>query len=169
MQLQNTALPSFDLSEGLWALEAPQSAADERCLLFDLGGQQFATPIVSLRDILTLESITRTPGLASWVRGLTNVRGAVVGVVDLARFLGLSEGEIHRGRLLVCGAGTRLVAFAVAGVSSIVDYQAADLQESGSIAGRVGRYIESLVPIEGIPIPLLDLGRLLADDEIVGR
>jgi chemotaxis signal transduction protein len=71
--------------------------------------------------------------------------------------------------LLVCGGGTRLVAFAVAEASSIVDYQSADLQDAGSIAGRVGRYVDSLVPIEGHTVPLLDLGRLLADDEIVGR
>jgi len=169
MQVREVESSRFDLSEGLWALEAPPSAATERCLLFDVGAQHFATPIVVLRDILPLEFITAVPGLASWVLGLTNVRGTVVGVVDLARFLGLGDGDLKRGRLLVCGGGTRLVAFAVAEASSIVDYQSADLQDAGSIAGRVGRYVDSLVPIEGHTVPLLDLGRLLADEEIVGR
>jgi chemotaxis signal transduction protein len=106
------------------------------------------------------------------VLGVTNVRGTVVGVVDLASFLGLGEGPLAGGRLLVCGAGTRLVAFAVADARDVLDYAPDALLPVGAsasaTAGRRGeRFVTALVPTAESAVPLLDLERLLGEDELV--
>jgi chemotaxis signal transduction protein len=159
----------LDLSEGLWALEAATPDATERCLLFECGGHPFAAPISMLRDVLTHTATTRVPGVPSWVLGLTNVRGTVVGVVDLARFLGLAEREARASRTLICGAGPRLVGLAVADARRLVDYTADELSSAVGLTGRTGQYVQSLVPVDGGLVPLLDVKRLLEDDELTGR
>ena len=78
--------------------------------------------MAQLRGVEPYEAVTPVPHVPAWVLGVTNVRGTVVGVVDLAGFLGLGEGPLAGGRLLVCGAGARLVAFAVAAARDVLDY-----------------------------------------------
>jgi purine-binding chemotaxis protein CheW len=159
----------LDLSEGLWALDAVASETTERCLLFECGGSTFAAPIIYLRDVLVYAPSTRVPGVPAWVLGLTNVRGTVVGVIDLARYLGLADPEPRMTRTLICGVGARLVGLAVADARRLVDYVSEDLSVASGLNGRISHYVDSLVPVDGSLVPLLDVKRLLEDDELTGR
>jgi purine-binding chemotaxis protein CheW len=168
-----TAAPAaWDLRDSLWALAATAPPARERCLLCTVGRTRLALPIAFLRGVETYDAVTPVPHLPAWVLGVTNVRGTVVGVVDLAGFLGMGEGPLAGGRLLVCGGGTRLVAFAVADARDVLDYAPDTLipvAASGpaTAGGRAERFVTALVPTEGSAVPLLDLERLLGDDELV--
>ena len=159
----------LDLSEGLWALDTSAPEATERCLLFECGGREFAAPIGSLRDVLVYASTTRVPGVPSWVLGLTNVRGTVVGVVDLARFLGLDEQGTRSTRTLICGFGPRLVGFAVSDARRLINYVHRELSPTQGVSGRMSHFVEALLPVDGTLIPLLDVKRLLEDDELTAR
>ena len=165
MTATERTLTSFD--GGLWALDVAPTPAKDRCLIFAAADEPFAISIGFLRDVLTIESITPLPGVAPWVLGLTNVRGTVVGVVDLARFLGQGKVDTRTGRLLVCRSGARTVGLAVAEAHRIVDHAPTDLAPVMSVTGRLGRYVHSAVFVDGELIPLLDVDRLLAGDELV--
>lgn len=158
----------FDPREAFWLLEAvPQAAAPDRALLCEVGTMRFAVPITYLRGVEPYESVAPLPRVPAWVVGVTNVRGTVVGVVDLGRFLGAAETAPGRGRLMICGAGPRLVALAVHATPTVLDYSPTTLMDAVGVSGRVGRYVAGLVPTDGTAVPLLDVGRLLADDELV--
>jgi purine-binding chemotaxis protein CheW len=161
---------AWDLREALWALTAAPTPARARCLLCTVGRTRLALPMTNLRGVEPYEVVTPLPHLPSWVRGVTNVRGTVVGVVDLATFLGLGEAAGPAGRLLVCGAGARLVALAVTDAREVLDYAPEALlpvASPGAAGGRGERYLAALVPTGETAIPLLDLERLLTDDELV--
>jgi purine-binding chemotaxis protein CheW len=168
-----TAAPAaWDLRDALWALQAAAPPARDRCLLCTVGRTRLALPMAQLRGVEPYEVVTPVPHVPAWVLGVTNVRGTVVGVVDLAGFLGLGEGPLAGGRLLVCGAGTRLVAFAVAAARDVLDYAPDTLipvagRGPATAGGRGERFVTALVPSEGSVVPLLDLQRLLGDDELV--
>lgn len=55
---------------------------------FRMGGNLFVTPREEVREILTYPGVTRVPGAKSWLKGLANVRGQLLPIVDLQAFLG---------------------------------------------------------------------------------
>jgi purine-binding chemotaxis protein CheW len=167
MSLVDAALQPFDLREVLWAPQPAALEAERRCLLCEVAERRFALPIEYLRSVEPNVLVTPLPQMPDWVLGVTNVRGSVVGVVDLARFLSLGVTPAGRGRLLICGAGERQVALAVTAARSVLDYQPTTLQEAPSLEGRVARYVAGLVPADATAVPLLDVGRLLADEELL--
>jgi len=169
-------------SHRLWALQetAPQLAL-QRCLVCNAGGTRLALPIEPLRSIEPLVNVMPVPHMPPWVRGVTNVRGTVVGVVDLGEFLGvgpssvglpspatggLSMGTIAAGRMLVCASGPRLVAFAVADARDVADYDQSQVLPTGNLPGRAARYAAGLVHLEDGVAILLNVERLLGDDEL---
>jgi purine-binding chemotaxis protein CheW len=139
-----------------------------RCLVCEAGSTVFAIPIEYLRGVEACAEITPLPHLPEWVAGLTTVRGGVLGVVDLARFLGLGKVSAGTGRLVICAAGARQVALAVAAARTIVNYGPAALQETGGTGGGVSQYVRGLITTDDRTVPVLDVERLLADDQLVG-
>jgi twitching motility protein PilI len=64
---------------------------------FRLGSERFVVPRDEVREVLMVPpAITRVPGAKSWVRGLANVRGHLLPLVDLREFLGSGVGGTER-------------------------------------------------------------------------
>jgi purine-binding chemotaxis protein CheW len=65
------------------------AAAVSQYLSFFLAGEEYALGILQVKEIIEYETVTRVPGSPSWVRGVFNLRGRVVPLVELASKLGL--------------------------------------------------------------------------------
>jgi twitching motility protein PilI len=86
------------------AREGAPAAADEWVGIgFRLGGEHFVTGRSDVREVLPLpEHVTRVPGAKSWLRGIANLRGQLLTVVDLKAFLGAGSASGERqARILV--------------------------------------------------------------------
>jgi len=70
-------------------------------LTFFLAGDEYAISIVQITEIIECTTLTRVPGAPPWIRGVLNLRGAVVPVVDLAVKFGLPSTEITRRTCVV--------------------------------------------------------------------
>lgn len=69
---------------------------------FTLEGRHFVAPLDQVAEILSVPAYTRVPGVRGWMKGVANVRGRLMAVMDLSRFLGkTSELQEKRRRLLV--------------------------------------------------------------------
>ncbi|WP_426415416.1 chemotaxis protein CheW [Aestuariirhabdus sp. LZHN29] len=70
---------------------------------FRLGSQRYVAPLGEVSEILTVPGYTRLPGVKNWVKGIANVRGRLLPVMDLGDFLGqpLSARRAHRRILVV--------------------------------------------------------------------
>lgn len=90
------------------------------CLEFTLNGSSFAIPIEQTREALrnTLP-LTFVPGLPAPYRGIVNIRGEIVPVIDLAMLLGLQQSREELHVLIVLAEGEKVVAFACAGIRRI--------------------------------------------------
>lgn len=62
---------------------------------FQLGGQRMVAPMGEVAEILAVPGTTRLPGVQSWVRGVANVRGRLLPLIDLEAFFG---GSLSGGR-----------------------------------------------------------------------
>ena len=72
---------------------------------FSLGGQRFIAPMNEVAEILAQPAATRLPGVRSWVRGVSNVRGRLLPLIDLESFFGDSLGVRNRRRVLAMEHG----------------------------------------------------------------
>ena len=68
---------------------------------FILGGQKFIAPWSEVAEIQSLPTLTRVPGAKEWVKGVANVRGMLLPVMDLNTFFGFRGRNLRKQRLLV--------------------------------------------------------------------
>jgi purine-binding chemotaxis protein CheW len=96
------------------AREARPEERPESWVTFSLAGEIYALPVSHVQEILRIATITRVPHAPAAVRGITNLRGRVLAVVDLRVRLGLAAGEIGpESRILVADARGRSIGLLV--------------------------------------------------------
>jgi chemotaxis signal transduction protein len=85
----------------------PQAASDReleeigRHICFTLGGRQLAVPLTLVLEVGELEVVQPLPFLPDWVRGVTNIRGEIVSVTDLAVFFNIASTASEEGRTFI--------------------------------------------------------------------
>lgn len=136
-------------------------------LTFRLDDEVFAFPVSQVREVMDMTSITRLPLTPEPVRGIINLRGAVVPVIDLRSALGLPPAERQgEGCIIVVelvrGDGTLIVGAVADGVREVVDLDAGEPAPapfpgggpSNEPVGRVARHDNRLLMV-------LDLERVM--------
>jgi len=128
---------------------------------YRVGSRLFVSGIDEISELLAVPLLTPVPGTQAWLLGVANVRGNLVPVVDLSRFL-FGERTLHteRSRLLVVRQGAGNVALLVDGVSSqrTVDTEARRAAEQEDDP-RLSRFVEERV---GEPrLAVFSMGRLV--------
>ncbi len=112
-----------------------------KLLLFRTGGLVFAVEAGAVREILPATPSTRIPGSPAAVRGLVNVRGTLVTVVDAALAIGLAsapasgDGRDGGGTLVLVERSSRPVGLVVDEVLDLVTVSDADLTAGGDVPG----------------------------------
>jgi purine-binding chemotaxis protein CheW len=140
-------------------------------LTFELAGEEYALEILQVREILRYEEITRVPTAPASVRGVLNLRGKVVPVVDLAVRFGLAATETTRKTCIVivevAQEGEALVMGILAdAVSQVVDLQPGEIEPPPVFGTRVRiEYLRGLARAGSRFALLLDLERLLGTED----
>ncbi|MDB4951779.1 MAG: CheW protein [Gemmatimonadetes bacterium] len=140
-------------------------------LTFELAGEEYALDILHVREILRFEEVTRVPTAPPSVRGVLNLRGSVVPVVDLAVRFGLPETVETRRTCIVivevAPGGEPLVMGVMAdAVSQVMDLLPGDIEPPPSFGTRVRiEFLRGLARVGSRFALLLDLDRLLGMDE----
>jgi len=82
-------------------MDQSSDAASSQFLSFFLAGEEYALGILQVKEIIEYDTLTRVPGAPAWVRGVTNLRGSVLPVIDLAGKLGMAPCAINRRSCIV--------------------------------------------------------------------
>jgi purine-binding chemotaxis protein CheW len=92
-----------------------------RHVVFRVGGERFAIPLEAVREVVVPQPpFARVPRASEAVRGVMNLRGRVVAVVDLARLVGLAPQRLEgAGQVLILDQGKRALGFLIAGVLGV--------------------------------------------------
>lgn len=122
---------------------------ERKIVTFTLGSQMFGIDMRALIEIREWEEPTPLPSVPSYVKGVTNLRGAVVPVVGLAERLGWAPSMLHsRSCILVVAIGQRQAGFLVDEVADIVVIDSADIQPAPDVEVSEQSAIAGLVRIE---------------------
>ncbi len=83
-------------------------------VLFSVASQSYGLPATHVRELIRVGRMTRVPDAPASVRGVTNLRGAILPVVDLAQHLGVGRVEVADGsRIVILEVGPRLIGLLV--------------------------------------------------------
>jgi purine-binding chemotaxis protein CheW len=136
-------------------------------IAFRIKDQEFCVDIMSVREIRGWTPATPLPQSPSFVRGVINLRGAVLPIVDLGARLGLSSTEpTVRHVIIVTRIADKLVGLLVDAVLDILTIAKSALQPTPDVACDLARtFVKGLLAVEGRMISLISLDRVLPSSE----
>ncbi|KEO60303.1 chemotaxis protein CheW [Thioclava indica] len=144
------------------------SASEVELLSFRLGEEEYSVDIMSVREIRGWTRATPLPHAPAYVRGVINLRGTVLPVVDLSVRLGMApvKGDA-RNVIIVVQMGAQTAGLLVDAVSDILNLPRSELQPPPDLAAdSAHNYISALTIVEGRMIRVLDLASVLPEDAV---
>ena len=136
-------------------------------ITFLIGSQEFCVDIMSVREIRGWTPATPLPHSPGFVRGVINLRGAVLSIVDLAARLGLPPTEPSaRHVIIVAQVGQQVVGLLVDAVSDILTVTGETIQPTPDVASDLARsFVRGVLAIDGRMISLITLEQVLPSVE----
>lgn len=140
-----------------------QETADGEFIVFRVGRQEFCIDIMSVREIRGWSPATALPHTPSYLRGVINLRGAVLPIVDLADRLGFAATEASaRHVIIVVQIGEQIVGVLVDAVSDILTEPLDRIQPPPDIvADAVREFVRGVLTIDGRMIGLVRLDGIM--------
>jgi purine-binding chemotaxis protein CheW len=135
-------------------------------VIFLIGDQEYCIDIMSLREIRGWTSATELPDSPKYVKGVINLRGAVVPIVDLATRLGLEPSEqTERSVIMITHIGDQLVGLSADAVLDILSIKPETIQPTPQVSTHdTTRFINGLVALKDRMISVIDLVNVLPAD-----
>lgn len=145
----------------------PASNARRELIAFRVGDQEFCVDIMQVREIRGWTPATPLPRTPSFIRGVINLRGAVLPIVDLGARLGLAASEPSaRHVIMVINQGARTLGLLVDAVSDIIEVTEDMVQPTPDIAcDQVKTFVKGLFSVDSRMISLISLERVLPEVE----
>lgn len=151
----------------------PPLEANGQFLTFFVGGEEYAVNILKVKEIVQYETLTTVPNTAPWIRGVTNLRGNVVPVIDLAVKFGLPASKVSKLSCIVITEvsyqGDQLTLGVMAdAVSQVLEFSQTDVEPPPPFGTRVKVEFLLGMGVMGKKFCLiLDIDKVLSADELL--
>jgi len=153
------------------ALKADQRAG--KYLAFQLGSEEFAVQVLRVREIMGVQEITAVPQTPEYVKGVINLRGKVIPVVDLRLKFGLPQVEYTQRTCIIVTqidsrtAGKLMIGVIVDCVTEVLTLQAGDIEDTPDFGGGVETpYLLGMAKTKGRVKILLDIDMVLSAQDV---
>lgn len=154
------------------ASATPAGESPSQYLTFALGGEMFAVGILNVKEIIEYGHLTEIPMMPLFIRGVINLRGSVVPVIDLsARFGGKTTEPSRRTCIVIVevsdGEARHDIGIMVDAVSEVLDIPPTDIEPPPSFGAKIrADFIFGMGKVAGKFVILLNIHRVLSVDEI---
>jgi purine-binding chemotaxis protein CheW len=141
-------------------------------LTFTLGSEMFAVETLTVKEIIEYGQLTNVPMLPGFIRGVINLRGAVVPVIDLGARFGRNETAVTRRTCIVIieAPGDDMqqdIGIVVDSVSEVLEIPASDIEPPPAFGAKIRTdFIAGMGKVNGKFVIMLDVGKVLSVDEI---
>lgn len=149
------------------AAEAGHGTGLNQIVSFRLAEEEYGLDIMKVQEIILIGEITQMPQSPDFVRGLINLRGHVIPIIDLRKRFGFPEAERSESqRIIVVNVGKRTMGIVVDEVDQVLRVKAEDIEPPPtSVKGINHDFITGLVKRDKKLVILLDIEYLLTDRE----
>ena len=137
-------------------------------ITFQIGEQYLGVDIMAIREIRAWSPTTLLPQVPTHVRGVVNLRGTVLPVVDLSARLGWGLTEpTQRHVIIVVRIADQLQGLIVDGVNDIVSIDSEELQPPPALGDGASSFLEGLISVDDRMVMVLSLEALALDQDFV--
>lgn len=143
--------------------EKTTSENENEFVIFLIGEQEYCIDIMSLREIRGATTPTALPDSPPYVKGVINLRGAVVPIIDLATRLGLTPSvQTDRSVIMITNIGEQLIGLSADAVLDILAINLETIQPTPAVQAQDGsRFVSGLVALNERMISVVDLVSIL--------
>lgn len=160
-------------SQQMAAGAAAKAAAEQKqYLTFMLGGEMFAIGILGIKEIIEYAGLTEVPMMPSCIRGVINLRGAVVPVMDLSSRFGKASTAVTKRTCIVIVEvethGERQdMGVVVDAVNAVLEIPSSEIEAPPSFGAKIrSDFIEGMGKVNGKFVILLDVNQVLSAEDI---
>ena len=142
--------------------------AGREYLSFVLGDAQYCIDILKVQEIRTYEAPTRIANTPAFIKGVINLRGNIVPIIDLRVKFGLPEQRYDTQTVvIVLNIAKRTVGVVVDGVSDVISVAAADIKPPQELGGALDtQYLQGLATVNGQMMIIIDIERLMTSRDM---
>ena len=136
-------------------------------LVFQLGREEFGIRVLNVREIMGIQDITAVPQTPDYVKGVINLRGKVIPVVDLRLKFRLPDQQYTRRTCIIVvqargEAGPMLMGIVVDAVAEVLNLSVADIEDTPDFGdGTSTPYLLGIAKVKGKVKILLEIDRVL--------
>jgi purine-binding chemotaxis protein CheW len=140
-------------------------------LTFQLGPEEFGIGVLKVREIMGIQDITAVPHTPDYVKGVINLRGKVIPVLDLRLKFGLQNLEYNQRTCIIVvqiqgECGLTLMGIIVDGVSEVLNLAGSEVEDTPDFGSKFSTpYILGMAKVKGKVKILLDIDRVLTSQE----
>ncbi len=141
-------------------------------LTFNLADEAYGIGILKVKEIIGMLPVTSVPKTPDFVKGVINLRGKVIPVVDLRRRFGMEKIEYTERTCIIVveiegPSGTIMMGIVVDSVSEVLNIKGEDIESAPTFGAKLDTdYILGMAKMEGGVKILLDIDRVLSTDEV---
>jgi len=135
---------------------------------FMLGGETYGIPILKLNEIIAYQTLTIIPNVPSFVKGVLNLRGTVVPVIDLRERFHM-EAKVYDQTtvIMILEVSGRILGLVVDSVSDVVTINSEDIRPRPNFSTKISvKFIQGMGVKDNRFIILLDVDKLLSEEEM---
>ncbi|CAG0967189.1 MAG: chemotaxis protein CheW [Candidatus Methanoperedens sp.] len=150
--------------------DAKEKSGDElQLVVFNIGPEEFGVEIMNVQEIIRMTNITKIPQASGYVKGIINLRGRIIVVINLDVIMGMkSKEQDENTRIIVADIGETVMGFIVDSVSEVIRLPSSSVEPAPSvIANKIGtEYVRGVGKMEDRLLILLDLDKILGANEL---
>ncbi len=147
--------------------EVSGNVEHRQCVTFKLDDEIYGINVMLVQEVLRVTDIAPVPGAPEYVIGIINLRGNVVTVIDTRMRFGLPSKEFDDStRIVIIETESQTVGIVVDSVAEVVDIYSNEIETAPNVGNdETARYIEGVVSRDDELLILVDLNKLLTEDE----
>ena len=145
---------------------------EQQYLTFMLSGETYAISILSIKEIIQFGQLTEVPRMPDFIRGVINLRGAVVPVIDLSARFGKPPTQVGRRNCIIIievalGAETQNVGVMVDAVNAVLEIPDSEIEPAPTFGTNIrADFIAGMGKINGKFVIILNIQQVLSMDDM---
>lgn len=153
-------------------VKAPAEQDQQQYLTFMLGGETYAMGILAIKEIIEYGNLTEVPRMPQFIRGVINLRGAVVPVIDLSSRFGKQATKVTRRTCIVIievatGEGTQDVGVMVDAVNAVLEIAPQEIEPPPAFGANIrADFISGMGKVNGKFVIILNIQHVLSVEEM---